>query len=145
MLLKAFGEGRLTKDPELQEFQNGDKTTALTRFSIAVNEYHKSKGDDKKVVHFFDCEAWDSGAKIIAQYARKGDTICFSAIVKQNRWNDKNSGDARSKVVFRIEEFRIFEKRANGGARPQNDSPDDSPSDDGGVPDGGSDDQSAPF
>ena len=102
--MKVFGVGRFVADPVLH--QVGE--TNVCKFSLAVNEFRKVAGERKKYAHFFDFEIWDKAAELIAQYRKKGDLLEFYASPRQQKWNDKNTGEPRSKVVFRVDDFTFL-------------------------------------
>ena len=100
-------EGNLTRDPEIRETGN----SCVARFSIALNgrQYTTKAGEKKRDVAFVDCEIWDSGAKLIMEYFKKGDPIKVNAEVKNDNWTDKE-GQKRSKVVFRVGTFKFVSR-----------------------------------
>lgn len=106
---KFFGLGRITADPELQQIQSENKSVDLLKFSIAVNEYRVVNDEKVKYTHFFDCEAWDSGARVLAEQVKKGDLLCIEGKLRQNRW-ETAEGSKRSKVVVRVESFTIAQR-----------------------------------
>ena len=74
--------GRLVQDPELTDVNE----TSVVRFTLAVNEYRKSKdGEKSKKVDYLDFEAWDSGATTIDRYCSKGDEIAVMACARQDK------------------------------------------------------------
>jgi single-strand DNA-binding protein len=88
-------EGNLTRDPELAYTASG---TAVCKLSIAVNRSYK-KGDAwEKEVSFFDVTAFARIAEACAEYLKKGRGVRVVGRLKQDRWNDKDSGSPRSKV-----------------------------------------------
>jgi single-strand DNA-binding protein len=102
--MKVFGVGRFVADPVL--YAVGD--TNVCKFSLAVNEYRKVAGERKKYAHFFDFEIWDKAAELIHKYRRKGDLIEFYGTARQQKWNDKETGEPRSKIVFRMDDFTFM-------------------------------------
>lgn len=106
---KFFGLGRITADPELQQIQSENKSVDLLKFSIAVNEYRVVNDEKIKYTHFFDCEAWDSGARVLAEQVKKGDLLCIEGKLRQNRW-ETAEGSKRSKVIVRVENFTIAQR-----------------------------------
>jgi len=104
--MKVFGVGRFVADPVLH--QVGE--TNVCKFSLAVNEFRKVAGERKKYAHFFDFEIWDKAADLIHKWRRKGDLIEFYGTARQQKWNDKVSGEPRSKVVFRMDDFTFLPK-----------------------------------
>ncbi|MBQ3325756.1 single-stranded DNA-binding protein [Candidatus Saccharibacteria bacterium] len=104
--------GNLTRDPENRSTTSG---TNVTSFSVAVNRSYKdSGGNQKEDVSFFDCTAWGKMGETIAQYAKKGTGILLSGRLSQQTWEDKNSGQKRSRVEIVVEDFN-FVGGGNGG------------------------------
>ena len=96
--------GRMVQDPQLTEVND----TNVIRFTLAINEYRKSKdGEKNKQVNYLDFEAWDSGATTIGRYCKKGDEIAVICGARQDKWTDKE-GNRRSKIKFRVNKFKLF-------------------------------------
>lgn len=94
--------GRLVRDPELKEVAG----KALLDFSVAVSRKYKTKGGEREEeVSYLDFQAWDTGAKTIAQYFKKGDAIVLEASAKQDRW--EKDGKPHSRVIFRVNNFHF--------------------------------------
>ena len=104
--------GNLVRDPELREIAGGKK---VLNFSIAVNRRFKRENGSAKETAFLDCEAWDTGAEMIAKYFKKGSPIIIHASVKQETWDDKESGQKRSKLRFRVNQFEFVPRIGGGG------------------------------
>lgn len=95
-------EGRITAKPEIRSV-GGDKR--VVNFRLAVDRRYKRGKETAKETAFLDCEAWDTGADLIAQHFDKGDPIIVHASVKQEEWEDKNGGGKRQKLKFRVNSF----------------------------------------
>ena len=103
--------GRLVKDPKIIQVED----THLTNFTLAINEYHKSKENQsekgefvkKKTVNYFDFEALDTGATTIANLCKKGDIIDIVSSARNNHWTDKD-GNEQFQTRFRVKEFKLF-------------------------------------
>ena len=109
---KVIIMGNVTRDPETRSTATG---TSVTSFSVAVNRsYRDSGGNQKDDVSFFDCSAWGKMGETIAQYAKKGTGILLSGRLSQQSWDDKNSGQKRSRVEIVVEDFN-FVGGGNGG------------------------------
>ena len=104
--MRVFGVGRFVADPVLQPVNE----TNVCKFSLAVNEYRKVNGERKQYAHFFDFEIWDKAAELIHKYRRKGDLIEFYGTARQQKWNDRNTGEPRSKIIFRMDDFTFLPK-----------------------------------
>ncbi len=89
-------KGRLVRDSELKYI--GQKNTAKLSFSLAngtgYGEYEKS--------HFFNCYLMGKRAEGLAQYLVKGKEIIATGEIEQDRWEDKNTGDKKSRVIFYV-------------------------------------------
>jgi len=130
-LNKVLLVGRLTRDPETRYTQQG---TAIASFSIAVN---RRRGRDKEdEVSFIDCEAWDKQAEFLQQWFKKGSAVFLDGRLKMDRWQDKTTGQNRSKLVVVAEAVRFAESKASEEGRGQGGGGSYGSQDDGGGGDG---------
>jgi len=105
--MKCHGIGRLVRDPELKSV--GD--THVCSFTLAMDR-HYGKGENKqKETNFFDCVAWDIGAETIAKYCKKGHQLAVETTAVQDKWADKETGQKRSKIQFRVTNFTLLNNR----------------------------------
>lgn len=82
--------GRLTRDPETRS-TSGGKT--VTTFSLAVDRVGQDDQAD-----FFDVTAWEKTGELVAQYLSKGRRCLVQGRLRQDSWDDKETGKKRSKV-----------------------------------------------
>ena len=82
--------GRLTRDPEQRTTPSG-KTVA--RFSIAVDRQGSDDAAD-----FFDVTAWEKLGELVTQYLGKGRRVLVQGRLRQDSWDDKETGKKRSRV-----------------------------------------------
>lgn len=82
--------GRLTRDPEVRTTATG-KT--ITSFSIAVD-----RGGQDDQADFFDITAWEKLGELVSQYLSKGRRCLVQGRLRQDSWDDKETGKKRSKV-----------------------------------------------
>jgi single-strand DNA-binding protein len=82
--------GRLTRDPEVRTTSTG-KTIAS--FSIAVD-----RGGQEDAADFFDVTAWEKLGELVNQYLSKGRRCLVQGRLRQDSWDDKETGKKRSKV-----------------------------------------------
>lgn len=101
--------GRLVRDWEVRKTGTG-KTVANN--TIAVNH----KKDDGG--HFISLTAWDKGAELLAQYSGKGDRLFVVGNIVEEKWEDKQGGGKRSKLVVVVDKFQLVEQK---GDRPGDD------------------------
>lgn len=82
--------GRLTRDPEQRTTSTG-KTIAS--FSLAVD-----RGGQDDQADFFDVTAWEKLGELVVQYLSKGRRCLVQGRLRQDSWDDKETGKKRSKV-----------------------------------------------
>ena len=114
---KAIITGNLTRDPDLRTTPNG---ASVCSFSVAVNRVFKdSSGNQQESVSFIDCSAWGKLGEMIGQYAKKGSGVLVSGRLDQRSWEDKNSGQKRSRVEIVVEDFNFTgpANNSDGGSR----------------------------
>lgn len=71
MLNQLVLVGRLTRDPEVKELENGKKVSNMT---LAIPRSFKNE-DGVYETDFIDCEMWDLIAQNTSSYCKKGDII----------------------------------------------------------------------
>ena len=82
--------GRLTRDPEMRTTTTG-KTIAS--FSLAVD---RAGQDDQ--ADFFDVTAWEKLGELVNQYLSKGRRCLVQGRLRQDSWDDKETGKKRTRV-----------------------------------------------
>ena len=82
--------GRLTRDPETRTTTSGK---SVTSFSLAVDR----QGSDDQA-DFFDVTAWEKTGELVAQYLTKGRRCLVQGRLRQDSWDDKETGKKRSRV-----------------------------------------------
>ncbi len=88
-------EGNLTADPELKFGATGAEVGV---FSLAVNRSWKKDDQWQKEVSFFDVTVFGKLARSCKDYLVKGQQVRVMGRLKQDRWDDAQSGQKRSKV-----------------------------------------------
>ena len=87
--------GRLVKDPEIKYTASG---VPVTKFSIANNSSYMQNNELVEYVSYFDINVWGNQAVNCEKYLKKGSQVAVNGVLRQNRWNDKTSGQTRSKI-----------------------------------------------
>ncbi|MER3444405.1 MAG: single-stranded DNA-binding protein [Meiothermus sp.] len=104
--------GNLTRDPELRYTPQG---TAVTRFSLAVNERLMTRQGEQEKVHYVEGQAWRDLAEWAAEF-KKGDGAFVIGRLVNDSWTS-STGERR--YTTRVEASRL-ERLArgtgNGGA-----------------------------
>lgn len=104
--------GRLTRDAELKYSASG---TAISRFSIA-NTQSRKKGDQwVEEGHFFDAILFGRRADALQRYLVKGKQVAVQGSLQQNRWQDKQTGQNRSRVEIMVNDIQLIGSSGGGG------------------------------
>lgn len=82
--------GRLTRDPEMRTTTTGK---SIASFSIAVD-----RGGEGDQTDFFDVTAWEKLGELVNQYLSKGRRCLVQGRLRQDSWDDKETGKKRSRV-----------------------------------------------
>jgi single-strand DNA-binding protein len=111
-LNKVMLIGNLTRDPEIKYTPKG---TAIAAFGLAVNRnYTTESGEKREEVTFIDLEAYARLAEIIGEYCKKGRPIFVEGRLKLDTWDDKQSGQKRSKMKVIVETMQLLGGREGG-------------------------------
>lgn len=113
---KVILVGNLTRDPELRYTPKG---SANARLGLAVNrKYKDANGQLQEEVSFIDIDAWGQQAETIAQYMRKGGAMLIEGRLRQESWEDKQTGQKRTALRVVLENFQFLGggQRAGEGA-----------------------------
>lgn len=104
--------GNLTRDPELRVTPKG---TAICQLGLAVNRQFKDEsGATRDETTFVDIEAWGRQAETISKYCTKGKPLFIEGRLKLDSWEDKTSGQKRSKLKVVLESFQFVGSREGG-------------------------------
>lgn len=98
--------GNLTRDPELRHLPSN---MAVCNFGLAVNDRYKDKQTDQWVEkpNFIDCEAFGRTAEVIQQYVSKGRPLFIEGKLRFSQWDDKTTGQKRSKLTVVVDNFQF--------------------------------------
>jgi single-strand DNA-binding protein len=102
-------KGNLARDPELRVVSTSGKQTSVVNFTVAVSrEYTKNSGERDKITSFINCEAWDSGAEVIAESFKKGDLVMIEGSLRNDTW--EKDGVKHSSLKVRVNNFSKITK-----------------------------------
>jgi single-strand DNA-binding protein len=125
-LNKVILIGRLTRDPELKYLPSG---SAVCEFGFAVGRKYKlASGEEREESTFIDCTIFAKGGEVFNQYMKKGSQAYLEGRLKLDQWDDKTTGQKRSKLTVIVENFQFLGGRNEGqAARPAVSNPDQQP------------------
>ena len=112
-LNKVFLIGRLGRDPEMKVTPSG---TSVCSFSLAVaKEVTVSDGVKREDTTWVDMEAWAKTAELVGKYLTKGSTVFVEGRLKLEQWEDKTTGQKRSRMKVVAENVQFLDgKKAEG-------------------------------
>lgn len=118
-LNKVMLIGRLTRDPEFRSFAAGGR---VANFGFAVNNFKKNQqtGEWTPEPVFVDCEAFNRGdfgklADRIERFLKKGSQVYLEGRLRLDQWDDKTTGQKRSKLKVVVESMELLDGRPQGG------------------------------
>lgn len=86
--------GRLTRDPQVRYTKNGK---AICEFGLGFNTGLK----DNEKSNFIDVTFWEKQAEFCGEFLSKGQEVFIVGELNQDSWEDKESGQKRSKMCLR--------------------------------------------
>jgi len=108
--------GNLTRDPEGKRTTSG---TSVISMGMAINrKWRDSGGNTKEETTFVDMTAFSSTADFCRDYLHKGDPVFVSGRLKLESWEDRNTGQKRSKLVIVADRVQSL-GRSEGGQQQQ--------------------------
>jgi single-strand DNA-binding protein len=112
---KVILAGNLTRDPEVRYTPKG---MAIAKFGMAINRTWKNEsGETQEEVTFVDIDAFGRQAEVISQYLKKGRPVLVEGRLRLDQWDDKQTGQKRSRLGVVLESFSFLDSgnRGEGG------------------------------
>lgn len=98
-LNKVILGGRMARDPEVKETQNGKKVAS---FCVAVNRMGEKGESD-----FFNVTAWNKTAELVAGYFHKGSSIALCGRIQTRKYKDKEGKDRTATDIVADEVYFV--------------------------------------
>jgi len=112
--------GHLAHDPELRYTPQGK---AVADFAVAVNrKYTRQNGEKVEDVAFVDITVWDRMGESCAEYLKKGRAVLVSGHLVQDRWENQQTGQKRSKLKVVAERVQFLGGGSKDDAKPAEES-----------------------
>jgi single-strand DNA-binding protein len=109
---KVILAGNLTRDPELRYTPNGK---AIAKFGLAINRtWTTDTGEKKEEATFVDIDSFGRQAEVISQYLKKGRPVLVEGRLKLDQWDDKQTGQKRSRLGVVLESFSFLDSGRGG-------------------------------
>ena len=113
-LNKVLLLGNVTRDPEVRYTPKG---SAVCDLGIAVNRaYTTDSGEKREEVTFVDVTLWGRTAEVASEYLKKGRPVFIEGRLQMDTWDDKQTGQKRTRLRVVAENMQLLGGRPSGGA-----------------------------
>jgi len=111
---KVILMGNLTRDPQVRYTPRG---SAVAEIGLAVNRtwFDKQTNSRKEEVTFIDVTLWGRDAEVAGEYLSKGRPVLIEGRLQLDSWDDKETGQKRSKLRVVGESMMMLGSRGDGG------------------------------
>jgi single-strand DNA-binding protein len=111
---KVMLMGNLTRDPEVRYTPKG---TAVAEIGLAVNRIYSGENNEKREeTTFVDVTLWGRTAEVAGEYLKKGRPVFIEGRLQLDSWEDKQSGQKRSKLRVVAEGMQLIGSRGGSGS-----------------------------
>ena len=110
---KVILVGNLTRDPQVKYTTGG---TAVTEIGLAVSRqwFDKQSNSRKEETTFVDVTLWGRTAEIAGEYLAKGRPVLIEGRLQLDSWDDRETGQKRSKLRVVGENMTMLGSRGDG-------------------------------
>jgi single-strand DNA-binding protein len=117
---KVILMGNFTRDPELRFLPNN---TAVCDMGLAVNDRYQNKatGQWEDRPNFVDCTAFGRTAENISKFFAKGRPIFIEGKLRFEQWEDRQSGQKRSKLKVVVDTWQFVDSKDSAGGNSSQD------------------------
>ena len=113
-LNKVLLLGNVTRDPEVRYTPKG---SAVCDLGVAVNRaYTTDSGEKHEEVTFVDVTLWGRTAQVASEYLKKGRPVFIEGRLQMDSWDDKQTGQKRTRLRVVAENMQLLGGRPPGGA-----------------------------
>lgn len=116
---------RITAEPELKYV--GANNTALLNLYVAMNRNVKRGDKFQDVATFLDVKLWGRQAEYVGKYAHKGTQMAIAGDLEREEWEDKQSGQKRSRTVIVGRDVTLFSQQSQGKSASNSPDPEEIP------------------
>ena len=112
-LNKVLLLGHVTRDPEIRYPPKG---SAVCDLGVAVNRaYTTDSGEKREEVTFVDVTLWGRTAEVASEYLKKGRPVFVEGRLQMDTWDDKQTGQKRTRLRVVAENMQLLGGRPQGG------------------------------
>lgn len=109
---KVILVGRLGKDPEVRNLENG---ATVANFTLATSESYKDRttGEKKEVTEWHNIVLWKTLAEISQKYLHKGDMVYIEGKLRTRSWEKEGVTRYTTEVV--ADNMTMISTKGSGG------------------------------
>jgi single-strand DNA-binding protein len=109
---KVILVGRLGKDPEVRNLENG---ATVANFTVATSESYKDKttGEKKEITEWHNIVLWRGLAEISQKYLHKGDMVYIEGKLRTRSWEKEGVTRYTTEVV--ADNMTMLSTKGSGG------------------------------
>jgi len=110
---KVMLMGNVTRDIELRYTP---KRTAVADIGLAINRVRSGDGGERiEETTFVDVTLWGRTAEVAQQYSGKGKPLFIEGRLQMDSWDDKATGQKRSKLKVVADNIQLMGAAGGGG------------------------------
>ena len=117
---KVILMGRLTRDAEVR-YSQGESSTAVARFSLAVDRRFKRDGEDQ-TADFINCVAFGRTGEFMERYGKRGTKFLVEGRIQTGSYTNKDGQKVYTTDVV-TENIEFAESKASGDAQQEQPQP----------------------
>ena len=122
---KVILMGRITRDAEIR-YTQGEKSTAIARFSLAVERRFKRDNDEQNA-DFISCIAFGKIAEFLEKFGRKGTKFVVDGRIQTGSYNNKDGQKVYTTDIV-VENIEFAESKNSSGSGGSTNQPAPAPS-----------------
>ncbi len=104
--------GNLTRDPDVKFTPKG---SAVCDLGLAINRFYNTEsGERREETTFVDVTLWGKQAELAKEYLKKGRSVYIEGRLQLDTWDDKQSGQKRSKLRVVAETMQFLDRKSGG-------------------------------
>lgn len=102
---KVILMGRLTREPDVR-YSNGENSTAVARYTLAVDRRRPRNGNDEQTADFIQCVTFGKSAEFAEKYLHQGTKLVVTGRIQTGSYTNKDGQKVyTTDVVVEEQEF----------------------------------------
>lgn len=112
--------GNICADLQVKTVSRSGDDISVATARLAIDDSYKSKSGEKvERTVFVDVDIWGRQAETTAQFCGKGSAVLIEGCLQMDSWDDKETGQKRSKIKVRADRVQFIGRRGDASAGEQ--------------------------